>query len=105
MLGIKTSTYYRWKNNFNKTEKKVLHPSDRMTTRSLTDDEKTLILKTKNENPRESLSYRTCEEFAKSEKHEISLKMRIEFFKKTTENIKMATNGISNAMMTFSYCN
>ena len=48
---------------------------------------------------RASLSYRTCEEFEKAEKHEISLKMRIEFFNKTTENIKMATNGISNAMM------
>ncbi len=48
---------------------------------------------------RAGLSYRTCEEFEKAEKHEISIKMRIEFFNKTTENIKMATNGISNAMM------
>jgi len=46
---------------------------------------------------RASLNYRTCDEFEKTQNHEISLKMRIEFFNKTTENIKMATSGISNA--------
>lgn len=51
VLGIKTSTYYRWKNNLNKIEKPVLHPSDRMTSRSLTDEERSLILKTKDEHP------------------------------------------------------
>jgi putative transposase len=53
VLGVKQSTYYRWKNNSLKlvNEKPMLHPSDRQTTMSLTDDEVKLILKFKDENP------------------------------------------------------
>lgn len=50
VLGIKQSTYYRWKSN-SVNEKKVLHPSDRQTTRSLTDAEVEIILKTKDDFP------------------------------------------------------
>lgn len=51
-LGVKPSTYYRWlkqKNMVN--EIKVIHQSDRKTSMSLTDADRALILKTKNENP------------------------------------------------------
>ena len=52
VMGIKSSTFYRWKKQLNnKDEKRVIHPSDRITTRSLTDEEVVLILKTKDENP------------------------------------------------------
>jgi transposase InsO family protein len=53
VLGIKQSTYYRWKNYLSKTasENPVLHPSDRKTSKSLTAEEVNLILKTKDENP------------------------------------------------------
>mgnify|MGYP001466239562 FL=1 len=41
VLGIKQSTYYRWKNYLSKTasENPVLHPSDRKTSKSLTAEE------------------------------------------------------------------
>ena len=51
-LGVKPSTYYRWLKQKNiVTETEVIHPSDRKTSMSLTDEDRALILKTKNENP------------------------------------------------------
>ena len=45
VLGVKQSTYFRWKNNLLKSvnEKPVLHPSDRQTIKSLTEAEINLI--------------------------------------------------------------
>lgn len=55
VLGVKSSTYYRWKKEIRKNDcnakKSILHPSDRVTTRSLTDEDVALILKTKDEHP------------------------------------------------------
>ena len=51
VLGIKTSTYYRWKNQKQIIKTNELHPSDRVTTRSLTDAEVLIILQTKDANP------------------------------------------------------
>jgi putative transposase len=54
VLGIKSSTYYRWCSEIkNSAELKIktLHPSDRLTSRSLTEEDRSLILKTKHENP------------------------------------------------------
>ena len=51
-LGVKPSTYYRWlKQKSIVTENKVMHPSDRKTSMSLTSEDRELILKTKNEIP------------------------------------------------------
>ena len=50
VLGVKQSTYYRWKSE-SVNEKEVIHPSDRQTTRSLTDAEVEIILKTKEDFP------------------------------------------------------
>ena len=52
-LGVKSSTYYRWLKQRQSivNETKVIHPSDRKTSMSLTDGDRALILKTKNENP------------------------------------------------------
>lgn len=55
VLGIKSSTYYRWKAEINKKGftdgKSILHASDRITTRSLTSEDVELILKTKDDHP------------------------------------------------------
>ncbi len=55
VFGVKKSTYYRWKSEVNKKDladkNLILHPSDRITSRSLTEAETLLILKTKDENP------------------------------------------------------
>ena len=55
VFGVKKSTYYRWKSEINKKylvdKNLTLHPSDRITSRSLTEAETLLILKTKDENP------------------------------------------------------
>ncbi len=51
-LGVKPSTYYRWlKHKSIVNVSAVLHPSDRKTSMSLTEEDRLLILKTKNENP------------------------------------------------------
>ena len=54
VLGIRSSTYYRWRvelKNSSVIEIKTVHPSDRVTSMSLTDEDRALILKTKCENP------------------------------------------------------
>lgn len=52
VLGVKSSTYYRWKSESEREiEKPVLHPSDRITSRSLTKSERNLILDTKERHP------------------------------------------------------
>jgi transposase InsO family protein len=49
-LGIKSSTYYRWIKYKNVKPKPVIHPSDRVTSMSLTEADKALIVKTKQNN-------------------------------------------------------
>ncbi len=52
VLGIKSSTYYRWVNEKTETKEiKLIHPSDRVTSMSLTPEDRELIIQTKNENP------------------------------------------------------
>ena len=54
VLGIRSSTYYRWRvelKNSSVIEIKTVHPSDRVTSMSLTEEDRDLILKTKYENP------------------------------------------------------
>lgn len=52
VLGVKSSTYYRWVQERKEiTEKEVVHPSDRVTSMSLRPEDRELIVKTKQENP------------------------------------------------------
>lgn len=51
-LGVKSSTYYRWINETQTAcEAEVIHPSDRKTSMSLTDEDRNIILQTKSEYP------------------------------------------------------
>ena len=52
VLGVKSSTYYRWLSaQKNPIAKEFLHPSDRVTSMSLTPEDRALIVATKAENP------------------------------------------------------
>lgn len=53
ILGVKSSTYYRWLKDSKDSSpvQQGAHPSDRITSMSLTDEDRALILRTKNENP------------------------------------------------------
>jgi putative transposase len=52
ILGVKPSSYYRWLSQEKSFEKSgVVHPSDRVTSRSLTSEDRELIIKTKQDNP------------------------------------------------------
>lgn len=51
VLGIKPSTYYRWKAQGAMNTSAPLHPSDRITTRSLSPEERAIIVATKEEFP------------------------------------------------------
>ncbi len=52
VLGVKSSTYYRWRSEQKTTRPAtVAHASDRVTSMSLTSADRELIIKTKNENP------------------------------------------------------
>jgi hypothetical protein len=51
VMGISSSNYYGWRNEKLNGYQQVLHPADRVTTRSLTEEEILLVLKTKEEKP------------------------------------------------------
>ena len=52
VLGVKSSTYYRWRSEQSEARPAtVAHASDRVTSMSLTSADRELIIKTKNENP------------------------------------------------------